>query len=415
MLFFMEFINVNNALTASMVNIILKLIVFLFLGLTNSLNVFAQDGVMNQGIMVSKNVLYELPYHDTKKEIFLSVKLKSKPHNFFLDTGAPLSISKELQECNNFPILHIVPLKDAENNSDTIKIVLIDTLSFGNILFQNVPALVLDFKNSPIGCQNIDGIIGSNVVRFLVLQFDVISKKIIFTDQKDKIMISKSSKSIPITLDNQSNAFIPINFKGGYLDTAHFDSGMGKLYDMNFAKAKRNIDVKRIEPNSIYKGFGLTGQGILGSGRPTEAYLIFADFLFCEITIKNSRISTTSTDSRFGRELFNYGILTVDYINKELNFEPYERRINEVKHNFGVEFLIEDNAVKVSIVWGNTKAQKRGLSENTKIIKINGYSFDNKNSCEIEDILNKELAKERIKINCLIRGKERNISLTKID
>lgn len=411
----MVFINVNDIMKAAINNLNFKSLIFLLLGLTNSLDVLAQDGVMNQGAMVSKDVYYEIKYDDTRKEIFQPVKLMNKSYNFFLDTGAPLSISKEIQESKKYPILHIVPLKDAEDNSDTIKIVLIDTLSFGNIVFQNIPALVLDFKNSPIGCQNIDGIIGSNVVRFLALQFDVLAKKIIFTDQKNKIKISKSSKSIPITLDNQSNAFIPISFKGGYIDTAHFDSGMGKLYDMNFAIAKENIEVKRIKPNSIYKGFGSTGQGLLGSGKPTEAYMIFADIFFGEITIKNSRISTTSTVSRFGRDLFNYGILTVDYINKELNFEPYEKRINKVKHNFGVDFLIEDNAVKVSIVWGNTKAQKRGISENTNIIKINGYSFDNKNSCEIEDILFKELAKERIKITYLINGKKRNISLTKID
>jgi len=375
-------------------------------------NLFAQDDIMNQGEMVSKKVYHEISFANTKDEIVQFVTLKDKSFKFIFDTGAPLAISNELQNSYHYPILHLLPLKDAHNNSDTIKIVLIDTIQIGNIVFKDIPAVVIDFKNSPIGCQNIDGIMGSNIARFLFVQFDLSQNKIIFTDQRDKIIFAK--EKLPLMLDNQSNAFFKVNFNDTIIDSLHFDSGMGKLYDMNISTAKKLIGTFNDRTSNFYTGYGISGQGILGNAKEEELYLINTNFKLGNNIIENAQIGTTPTVSRIGRELLNYGTLTIDYINKQYSFEKYNHRLNQPKPNFGFGIITEENKVIVGVVWGNTKAQKAGLVSGTEIKEINGISFNNKTSCEIEKILETEFSRKKLRVTYLKSGIEKSIVLTAI-
>jgi hypothetical protein len=378
-----------------------------------SIDLFAQEDIMNKGEMISKNIYHEIPLNNTREEIVESVKLKGKSFKFIFDTGAPLAISKELQNSNKFSILQAVPLKDANNNSDTINIVLVDTIRIGEMLFKNIPAIVLDFKNSPIGCQNIDGIIGSNIARFLIVQFDLSKNKIIFTDQPSKITETTLTKKFPINLDNQSNAFFDVNFDNKIIDTVHFDSGMGKFYDMNIKKIDQLISVLDNKKNSVFKGYGVSGQGLLGNAKEEMVYLITTNLGLGNIQIENAQIGTTQTVSRIGRELLNYGTLTIDYISKQYSFEKYHQRLNSPKPSFGFEIITAANKVTVGVVWENTKAQKAGLISGTEILEINGKTFQNKDACEIEKELLDEFSKNKLKVVFIENGVKQKIILSK--
>ena len=212
---------------------------------------------------------------------------------------------------------------------------------------------------------------------------------------------------LPIILDNQSNAFFKVNFNDTIIDSLHFDSGMGKLYDMNISTAKKLIVTFKDEKNNFYKGYGISGQGILGNAQEEETYLINTKFKLGNHIIENAQIGTTPTVSRIGRELLNHGILTIDYIRKQYSFEKYPHRLNHPKPNFGFEIITEENKVIVGVVWENTKAQKAGLVSGTEIKEINGIAFNSKSSCEIEKILEIEFSKKKLRITYLKSGIEK--------
>lgn len=383
-----------------------------FIVLISPFGVKAQE--MNQGEMVSKNVFHEIFFDNSKAGIVQFIQFKGKSCKFILDTGAPLAISKELQKSNKFPIIQTVSVKDANNNSDSINIVLVDTIQIGEMLFKNIPAVVIDFKNSPIGCQHIDGIIGSNIARFLIVQFDLRSNKVIFTDQSNKIINTSTSEKFPIHLDEQSNSFFTVNFNDKFVDTVHFDSGMGKLYDINVNKIKQLLSIIANKEDAVFRGYGISGQGILGNAKEEMVYLINTNFKLGSNQIENAQIGTTQAASRIGRELLNYGTLTIDYINKQYSFKKYPQRLNNYRPNFGFEIIIEESKVIVSVVWENTKAQKVGLVSGTEILSINGKTFQNKNSCEIEKELLQEFSKSELEIVYLENDLKRNITLSKI-
>lgn len=288
-------------------------------------SVIAQN--MNQGEMLSSDVFHQIKYTETKKGIYESVDLKGINFHFLFDTGAPLCISKEIQAQFNFRITDTATLIDSNNKKDTTFIVTIDTISFGGITFINIPAVVLDFKNSPIKNENVEGILGSNMVRFLTVQFDLKNQIITFTDNNTKLNFDRNKSGL-LMLNAQSDASIVVKFENSnsgtsttFIDTAHFDSGMEELYDMNFVTAKRYIfqNSKRvIKRNKASK----ISSGMLGKGNTAEQMKLSANKLIIgEVNIQKAILYTTAAKSRIGRDLLKYGTLTLDYKNSKYYFQ----------------------------------------------------------------------------------------------
>src|SRR6185312_15166345 len=137
---------------------------------------------INKGALITKNGYFEIPYHDTKKEIRTNVVINGDTYDFMMDSGAPAFISSDLQKKYKFKVITQTKTMDAEGETMQIDIVNIDTLAFGPFLFTNIPAIVFDLKNSPLACYNMAGNIGSNVLRHLIVQFDIRDSKIAITD-----------------------------------------------------------------------------------------------------------------------------------------------------------------------------------------------------------------------------------------
>jgi Aspartyl protease len=376
---------------------------------------FSQSGTMNQGEMTVKNVYHEISISNSDDEITQSVGLRGKTFNFIFDTGAPLAISKELQKELKYSMLNKAPLKDAHNKSDTIEIVMVDTIRFGNLTFKNIPAVVIDFQNSPIACRHIDGIIGSNIARFLTVQFNLKEGKIVLTDNLEKLIVATKANPIPIYPDGQSNAFLVVGFGKNLRDTAHFDSGMGKIYDMNIGKARQLISSLGSKPNTVYKGFGISGQGILGNAKWEDVFIINAEISLGSNRIAASQIGTSQTASRIGRELMNYGTLTINYIDKHYYFDAYPKRLNKARANFGFTILTETGKVTAGVVWEGTPAHKNGLTSGSKITSINKKKILNLTTCEAEEILTKEFRKEKIQVEFLKDQTKHTITLDRLN
>lgn len=375
-------------------------------------SLYSQENIINQGQLLTPAVTHEIKYFNTKKEIVDHVVLKNERHKFIFDTGAPLCISKEIQAKNSYDILHKVPMRDATNRVDTVIIVEVDTFAFGNIKILNIPALVVDFKNSPIGCQGIEGIIGSNIARFFIVRFDVLSNKVILTNDSEKIREFPTQDFKPVFLDFQSNAFFEIGFGGGFKDTVHFDSGKSSYYDMNFEIAKSLIET---EKPKHYKGRGFAGQGVFGTGEIENLFRILSPISLSNVLLDKVIIESTQAKSRIGREVLNYGTLTIDYINSQYSFVKYPKTFYQTKPFYGFDIIAENNKLIASVVWENTVASQKGIHSGDEIISVNGKRFNNLNSCEIESILTKELEKSKIRISFLNNGKERSIKLKSID
>jgi S1-C subfamily serine protease len=116
-----------------------------------------------------------------------------------------------------------------------------------------------------------------------------------------------------------------------------------------------------------------------------------------------------------GRELFNYGTLTINYIKSQYYFDPYPKRLNKEKSNFGFDIIPSQGKVMVSVVWENTLAQKSGLVSGSELVSINDITFQNMNSCEIDSMLLPEFSKKEIKVQFIKNGIVKKATLKAIE
>lgn len=373
---------------------------------------FAQNFTMNEGELKTTNVYFEFPMLNVNDELKLNCELGSGSYNFMLDIGAPLCISKSIQREKHFPVILTSPIVDSGNNRDSIDIVRIDTFKFGNIVLTNIPAVVLDFEHSPIACEHIDGLLGSNIIRFFALQFDLTEQKVKLTDNI-KTLINKQKPNGKLLLDDQSNAYAINTFNDDVQDTFHFDSGMNGFYDMNSKKVEELLHHLKSKTALLKRAYGSGSQGMFGKEKENMNMMISTDIFFGKHILKTAVIENTDTKSRMGRKLFELGKLTLDYIHQDYYFEADKEIQCYREADFGFKPYMENGKCYAGLVWEGSRAATLGLKAGDEIHKINNIDLKELDNCEKELVLKGAMKKKYLDIDILLNGKLKQINLTK--
>ncbi len=336
----------------------------------------------------------QLSFHDTipfeyvRGKIIMNVNIKNKNRRFIFDTGATLSISEELQSEMQNLVIDTVKVVDALGTRMPKLAVNVEAFSLGGIRFQNIPAIVTNFKDSGLlACFNFDGFIGSNVFRNCIVQIDLNNKILIITNDSNKID-TKNSNSTTMELDTQNGPHITVKV-GNKIDfTALFDSGSDEFMAISnetYSKIKK----KKLSL-LLNDGFGVTTYGLHGSQKAQSKQRVSINSVdFGSNSIQNfvAVISEGYMENAFGLGLAVYGNITLDFINKVFYFLP-KQAIQPFKNKKTFGFLpnLENDNYKVGLVWTNTQAEKLGIASGFKILKINDLDLSvrtKKTDCEL--------------------------------
>lgn len=344
---------------------------------------------INSGDLITKNKYYEVVLSDIIREIRLQASLHGDEYDFMLDTGAPAFISKEMQDKYQFKYMMRGKAKDAGGKKVRTDIVLIDTIKVGPFIFTNIPTLVLDIKNSPLACYNLAGNIGSNILRHLVVQFDIRNNTVALTDN-EQLLKQHLTGVKPMRINAQSDVFIPVTIDGSFTDTIHYDSGDGQLYEIS--KKAADVYAGKYASDIIRRGYGTLSMGIGGMAEFFQQYVFKP--INMEIAgqkIKGGTICIAGNNrSRMGRELLNYGILQLNYIDSTFAFQPYTTPYVPNNFDYGFKVMPDEDAVIACCVWEGGEAAKQGMESGDEILKINDIEFATLSKCDIETALRKE-------------------------
>lgn len=341
----------------------------------------------NSGGTKQKNYYSVMPYESKFGTLpIIKVEVGGKERRFLLDTGAVTCISQELANELKPKITETISLKDAEGHSEETTVCIIPEIKVGGVLFKKIPAAVI--KKSPFTyCQELDGVIGSNLLRNSIVRFSHNDKTITLTDQPKKLDLHNKeelSSEIFLTPD-QSSPYIKtyiidnLNADIGLM----FDSGMTGLFDM----ALRHFHLfneHHLFSDSILGGSGSVGHGAFGKHQDTLKYSFSVkSFILNEYAFNNLRINTTAdNNSRIGAGFMRYGDITLDYKNKRFYFEPYsdeEPDLSYTPNSFS--FNVDGNKLIVGIIWDSEMESR--ISVGDQIISINGIRFDEMSECEL--------------------------------
>lgn len=349
----------------------------------------------NQGKIQQQHFTEVIPIEWENNKILIATQVSDQKGKFLLDTGAPTLLSKSFFETLNLAPSGNIKVVDANGNSEPMPYLIIPKIEIGALVFTNIPALVIDFENSPLKCVNdtIHGFIGSNLLKELIVQFNIPQRALRLTDQPDDLELP--SAGLSLSLDNGGQPILDIQL-GDEQTTAFFDTGFNGLYSITKEIFEQNKTY--FESIVIAKGKGSSGQtGIYGSDQQSDQQYLLK---LPEFRIGNHLIEDVCTipspgdKALIGTELFEYGQVTLDYINKRFYLTNFNTG-KDAYENFGFEWgLSTEEEWEVALVFDNTEAAQKGLEAHQKILAINDLELQNRSFCQTDaerrNILKKE-------------------------
>lgn len=346
---------------------------FTYLSIIVSINLFGQKVDLNHGEIQNLNYYEEFNFEFIKDKIIVSVELEDKSYKFILDTGAPNIISKELDSLFKPRFIRKIPVSDANNVKDTLKVVSLNKLKIGNVTFKDSYSLVHDLKKTPLWeCFGIDGFIGSNMLRNSIIQIDLKNKKIKLTDNKNNLDLNKKRSSKIKLTKSQSSPYVWIKLSGedDGKEQVLIDTGADGLYDISLGNFKEFENENIFE--KIGESIGASSIGMFGDVTASKHYkLRLPSMRVTGLEIENYLTNTTNDDnSRIGSDILKYGIITIDYKNKRFYIQQELDKIKATNSDFGFTRTLKNGKLIIGFVWD--LELKKKIKYGDEIIEING-------------------------------------------
>lgn len=388
-----------------------KLYILFVLIITSS--TIAQNFNLNKGETETENYFTVVNFEFVNGKIIVPVVINNLTYKFLLDTGAPNLLSKKTSAILNPKLINKIDVNDANGNKSSMNIVEISNLSIGNINFKNSLALSSeDEKNLVFDCFNIDGFIGSNLLRNSIVQIDINKKTLIITDNIKNLRINKKNSSKLTLFGIQSSPYIWIKLSGedSGKEQVLLDTGMKGFYSISNKHLNLFEKAKIFEVNAIGNGtesIGLFGNSISNSHkRLLLPKLKISTSNFLNITT----ITTNDDNSKIGINLFEKGIGTIDFKNKKFYFDEYSIDTDLTEKQIGFSPTILNKKLSIGIVWDENL--KNIIFTGDEIIAINNINYENYPIC---DFISKEsIFKDIVIEKITIKNKEGEIKELKI-
>lgn len=342
----------------------------------------AQRINFKSGKVLSKNYFEELSFKFEKNKIIIPVEIKGQTYRFLLDTGAPNIISKEVYESIQPKNNRTLSTSDANAITQKLEFVTLEKVKLGAVEFQGFSALVFDLNGNEIfKCFNIDGFIGSNMLRHSIIQIDTKQQKLKLTDKAKYLGLNKENSQKIKFADSQYGPYIWVDLRGeeNGREMVLIDTGMGSLYDIS----KNNYHIIKTKHiyNSIGNSDGASSLSLFGEVPISNHTRVHLPKLIINGFQINNVITHTSNGghSKMGAELLNHGVMTLDYKNKRFYFNSYEESL-DLESDFGFTQTLKDNKLVVGYVWD--KDLKAKINYGDEILEVNGKAIVSDDFCD---------------------------------
>jgi len=358
---------------------------------------------------VSNNKFKEtLPIDVINQLTIVPVHINGKTYRFLFDTGAPFSISNELQNTLDYKVLHKATLTDSDKSKLSLDIVQVDSINIGSITFTNQTAFIANFnKNKVLNCLNIDGIVGSNLMKHCnwtvdmqneILQF---SKGIPAKEHPELI-------TIPFITDKQYDIHLKLKIGQTQLQGVKLDYGSNGSLSLPhpiFEKLKKREFDKTVSTS------GFVQAGLFGIRKPLYSEMAKVDSMWLdEVLINNVLINSGKNGLLGGKILSNY-IVHINWDTQTLSFAKHNNQYY-YGATFGFRIGYTDKLIIQSIVDGS-QAQHHGLLPNMEIIEIDHFNFTTEHTlCDYMNYFQHEHQSIRLVYKTL-NGIQKEVTLTK--
>lgn len=334
-----------------------------------------------QGFVIEKSYNYEVPFDFINDFIFIPVIIENKKYNFLFDTGAELTVIDPLvaNELNLKKLRKGIISNGSESNKGVSRVEIND-IKIGNLQFKETAGIIWNLSklSDLVGCVKIDGIIGNNLMRKSNWQINYKDKTIKFSDNPKSFYISNNARKTVMNSRNYGNVLF---------DIAINDKVKKFTFDTGFNGFMQTGVMDFLENEKYITTIGLSGGTYNGKKDGEIHYCHIKSFNLNGIEFNCPSVFNVkpNNSSVLGNEFFKNFILTIDWENDFLYFDP----LNEIEYKklemFEVSFYPDYGKNEIFI--GNINKESDFLNKinpHSKVLYINEFdvsSFQNNELC----------------------------------
>ncbi len=332
-----------------------------------------------------KHFIDTIPVRFVNGRIIADVQIHGRTYSFIVDTGSSRTVLFNPREMGAKPINEVSKLQDATGKEVIFRNYLLDSLRFGKNLIRNIE--VYDISKRSIvyhmsDCSNIEGMIGADILAGKKgLKFDMLNKRLIYTDMPD-IFENEVGSVSPISVAYNCPSFSISPLEGWSITNCLFDTGSRIMrlsyYNINDLIIRPEL-LEALEAQAVDSCRGSISGGVSGFQRDTLVTLYnLKNLMIGGSVLNNTPCATTFGSVLIGTVLLKYGAVTLDYRRHIMKFSPYSGKIDVkmAEEHDQCFFISKKDKILVGSVWLNSKAYKAGVRKGDEVIKIDGRDYD---------------------------------------
>jgi hypothetical protein len=364
-------------------------------------------------------------YIDERISVKSKINDSDEEYTFILDTYSPCMVRESLIKSIPLDTLDLTEQMGKKLEGSMMKPLfpIYRTISLGEVIFKDIGTMVMrEDEDNPFLQVLEDGLIGANLLKCCVWQFDFQKMKIVITDKIDKLdhlinaiqspfkpISIQQSPNIQITLNGEDN--IDVQFDTGSKGFLTFSStSLLSLVDSGEAVALHRHSISPIKkPDTDIETYHFVKLKTLNIGQK-----IYHDL---PVGVYRTLDEKETARGNIGIEFMKHFIVTIDWPEKQLYLTPIEGQ--EMKHNirtFGLTYGYFDGAVRVASIYEGSDAEKKGIKIGDPVIEINGNRVDNISEDQIQQLLHGRLrfshdTDDSLPLIVLSEGTEKRVEL----
>jgi len=315
--------------------------------------------------------------------MIVPVTIRGEEYRFLFDTGAPFSISQRVQQACSFEKLTASTIVDSDNNEGNIEYVRVDSLYIGHTAFNNQTAFVGDFYSNPkIRCLNIDGIIGSNLMRHCNWTIDYENQQLsFFNTLPDTAAVIK----VPFRTNQQYDVLLELQMNEEKVKWVKLDYGFNGSLTIADEVYNHLLDSGVVDTFLLETGFSRSG--IIGAEVTIEDKISPLDSLLLGEVLFENIVFSSSSLSLLGTKLLSQYCVSIDWTNRMLYFTPTSSLQTSYKsYLFGAGYD-EDKGIYVQSLVSCASTDELGLQAGMSIRRINDLDFTKDTYCDYVELM----------------------------
>lgn len=359
--------------------IITSLILIVLLGIygmftfLNSIN--NNQSILKRGNVIQQDFKEEIPFELENGWTIIPVTINAKKYRFIYDTGALNIVSIELAKELNLTKIASSEGKSSTGKSNSIDLATLPIVKIGDIEFENSTTAIVDIK-SQFKCYQIDGLIGSNLMRNAVWQVNNRDSTITLTNNINKLEVENYKDIISFSTNEQANPYLNLTFGSTEIKSL-FDTGHNAkiLINRNFLKKiPQSTIIDKIE----FRGNSSTG--IFKENIDTTSITTHCKFkaftINNEMSFKDRIVTFTKGDSKIGNAFFSNYDYIIDWNQKKMFLKNSKELKTQEYISYGFGKNYNKNIVTIGELLIGSEASSK-LKSGDQILEFNENDWSN--------------------------------------